>query len=743
MATIGPDGTFDDGTNFTQSGTGTSVGGNPNDQDLWSTTGVYGNSPRYIPGSGWWSPSDGWVGGVNDGADAPGVARAYRVAGEQKAAGGINANPNHADDPGDVKYYDQTSKNPLYGSGPVIDQTASGESRNLSMDALGMLRDRATGGVTPAQTLQAAQTAGAVNAVQSGAASIKGGAQARAAASMGAAGTAQRVQASGNADQAALAAREQADAQTQYFGDSSAQRGRDLGLATSQAQLDAGQRTANEQHEETYQNLKFGQQSGMVQDKLGLSAEQQAAMNASRQTTLNENATATQNAKTVGSAVVGGVNGAATAFGNTQQPTQTNSSDDPWDPKNYSGSDPEMKTNVKPVDDKTARALALIADGMKNGLDANLKNGPSAGGSARDRIQARAQEVAKPEYDGKYLPVPKPTLDEAITAQAMKDRADIAAQPMYGYFGEDDAPKHPAGGWSLGEGYSEDPGHNYSSATRHVRPENEWAPGAADFYAGSHSKDLMTSDPKAKREAFVAGMSHANEASDTGHFGQLPDYMQQGVPRQQPAAPVRKAAATESAPRQDKTAQRVENIRAQTGYDINDAMHDGGIIFGPGAYLGAGVSNAMDDAHQASRSAMGPRASFPERAVQSASDQMTRAFPDRQGFDPYAAPERDTTTSDPETKTHFGNSPMAEANRSMDAKSYEYKPEYLPGEQHQGEVNVGPMADKMKADPVASTAIVTDPKSGLLAIDKTKGLKLVMGGLAALQRQVDGMRGGR
>jgi hypothetical protein len=80
---------------------------------------------------------------------------------------------------------------------------------------------------------------------------------------------------------------------------------------------------------------------------------------------------------------------------------------------------------------------------------------------------------------------------------------------------------------------------------------------------------------------------------------------------------------------------------------------------------------------------------------------------------------------------------MAGAMRSMEASPYAYKPGLRPPGQAPGEVNVGPMADRMAHDPVARTAIVRDPETGLLAIDKDKGLKVVMGSLASLQDQVD------
>jgi hypothetical protein len=63
-----------------------------------------------------------------------------------------------------------------------------------------------------------------------------------------------------------------------------------------------------------------------------------------------------------------------------------------------------------------------------------------------------------------------------------------------------------------------------------------------------------------------------------------------------------------------------------------------------------------------------------------------------------------------------------------------------PPEQAPGEPNVGPMAQNMAANPVTATAIIKDPKTGLLAIDTNKALKVTMGGLADLQEQVDAMK---
>ena len=50
------------------------------------------------------------------------------------------------------------------------------------------------------------------------------------------------------------------------------------------------------------------------------------------------------------------------------------------------------------------------------------------------------------------------------------------------------------------------------------------------------------------------------------------------------------------------------------------------------------------------------------------------------------------------------------------------------------------MAQNMERSPVASTAVKTDPGTGLKVIDKDKALKVVMSGLADLQQQQDATR---
>ena len=85
--------------------------------------------------------------------------------------------------------------------------------------------------------------------------------------------------------------------------------------------------------------------------------------------------------------------------------------------------------------------------------------------------------------------------------------------------------------------------------------------------------------------------------------------------------------------------------------------------------------------------------------------------------------------------------PMAEANRSMEATPYTYKPEFAARTgQEPGEKNVGPMAQRMAADPVAATAVERDPQTGMLTLDRDKLAKVTSGGVADLQQQMDQLR---
>jgi hypothetical protein len=85
-----------------------------------------------------------------------------------------------------------------------------------------------------------------------------------------------------------------------------------------------------------------------------------------------------------------------------------------------------------------------------------------------------------------------------------------------------------------------------------------------------------------------------------------------------------------------------------------------------------------------------------------------------------------------------GGDPVADANRAQEGSAYSYKPAFAAqAGQAPGETNIGPMAQTMATDPVASTAVKQDPASGMLMLDKDKLMKLQSAGIGSLQRQVD------
>jgi len=431
-----------------------------------------------------------------------------------------------------------------------IDRTSTDQSHNMAMGALGLMSARANGADTPAQALSRQQTQGAVSALNSSAASIKGGAMAREAAARGAVAGGARVAAQGAQDTQALAAREQADAAGQLYTGAAAQRGNDIGLASSQAQLQAQQNALNESHDAFYNQQQFNTQKAQVDASLGRSAADIAATNASAATNLQEQQANLNNYKAAASTALAGVSGAFSVAGSgpgrPSGPESATSSSDPDDP--WTHSDERTKQNVEPM-------------------------------TAKARVAANARDLA--------------LSDEA----SKKEVAAIARR-------------------------------------------------------------------EGQRNGFQAGVNHS-DAIASGGAPTVPEYM--------PHGPV------------------------------------------------PGGARALEIAHP--QTAAGKETSYP--------------------IAPAQAPEK---PAKPAKTPHVGRpraeaDPMANANRAMVASSYEYKPQFTPGTQAQGETNVGPMANAMASDPVASTAIVRDPHTGLLAIDKEKGLKLTMGGLASLQQQIDQMKG--
>jgi hypothetical protein len=610
--------------------------------------------------------------------------------------------------------YRGMGENPEHPTGPQIDRGASNESRDLSMGSLGMLRDRAMGGSTPAQEQARAQTTGAVNGIQSGVQTIQGGASARAGAGRMGQRIGANIQAQGDQDREALRAREMADAAGQYFGGAQGQRGRDLGLATSQAGLEVGQRGANDQREGFYEGLAQDTQNANLNHQLGRNESDVAATQASNNNNAARDAASRAASQNFANGILGAGQGIAKGFteGGDNAPKK---SDDPWDPKNYSTSDERAKTDVrplygpprKPISDKEAARLKKTAEGYRDtsraSNEAQLAAGPSTQ-KAIDRVTDDTRDV-ETIRNGVKKPAPENVYgdirDEDPAAQrtrAMSEAREDRAKDLRGVGG---APS----GYALSR--AGQAGDMFYGGPRKVAHEDpDMAPGTNDFrkHGAPVDRDIMTSDANAKRQAFIDGVNHTQQMHDTGEVAPPPAYMrgdEKGAPKVQPKAPENKTATPVA--KADPARQNAVNAESERNYDRANVAALAAVPLGFGGTLGAHTAAHQEDQYQAAR-----RPSMP---------------------------------SDERTKTHVHDeSPMADANRSMAPSVYAYKPGFAEDEgQHEGEKNVGPMAQNMERDPIAGTAIVKRP-DGMLAIDKDKGLKLVMGGLSDLQNQLDSLK---
>ncbi len=88
--------------------------------------------------------------------------------------------------------------------------------------------------------------------------------------------------------------------------------------------------------------------------------------------------------------------------------------------------------------------------------------------------------------------------------------------------------------------------------------------------------------------------------------------------------------------------------------------------------------------------------------------------------------------SDERTKT--------DAAHALEGQDYTYKDEYLPPEQGKGEMNHGPMAQKMEKNRLTKTAVKKD-KEGMRLVDMTKLTKVHSSLIDHLQDQIDELKG--
>jgi hypothetical protein len=155
----------------------------------------------------------------------------------------------------DVNRYRGLGEAAAQQTGPVIDQAASNETREMYLGSLAGLNRTARGLDSRAMDLGAQQSIDAANAQRGMAASVRGGPMARAAASRMAERSAARTGADIMNMARAGQAQEMSNARHQLVQGSTQLRGQDLGLSTSQAQLEAQQRALNEQQQQAYERM--------------------------------------------------------------------------------------------------------------------------------------------------------------------------------------------------------------------------------------------------------------------------------------------------------------------------------------------------------------------------------------------------------------------------------------------------------------------------------------------------------
>lgn len=388
-------------------------------------------------------------------------------------------------------------------------------------------------------------------------------------------------------------------------------------------------------------------------------------------------------------------------------------------------------------------AASAEADRRQQGLMDTIST--VAGGSTG--LAQGAAAAAKPKPDDRYggsgtstSDIKSKTAVSDIDALKMKKRAQGAIDETKaslergGYFGgpPDEGMGKEALDRAIGKRVEDDLRPRYGYFDENQQPERpDWLVG---YMNSAEQGDSMPSDDKTKLA----------EAWDQGHAAAIADVEKAG--RASPAEIKRRSEGDDYNPAH-AAVRGIKSNAWEEGHKEGDIS----------ARMKANRQKMERDFEEAGKDApVGPATPKPEPMatdIISTREQLyggkpTPTAPPSPGYvdqllgraKAFISPRM---TSDERAKESKGYHPgaMADAMRSMKPSVYEYKPEYAGrAGQDVGEKNVGPMANPMSRDPVASTAIERQP-DGMLAIDKDKALKLTMGGLADLQMQIDQLKG--
>ncbi len=383
------------------------------------------------------------------------------------------------------------------------------------------------------------------------------------------------------------------------------------------------------------------------------------------------------------------------------------------------------------MSDTEAAKLSALADrqfgGQGDYYAASLGAGPSVG-SRDDALMRRADSWLSAQREGNAAQLAGgPSVGGARPRMSDAEAAKLSARADREFGGQRASNEALlSAGPSVG-GRREPPAW--------LREEMEPTDAGDERYAYS---DDQTKVVAAQREAFRAGLNHANEARDTGSLPEPPEYMIDQTRRHQPAAEPRKAATPIQ--RADPNPQRDEVFRREDVRDRGNFGLGAGLMLGPAGFpqygaaaLGLGaLTHAEENAREDERARLAPpKAPTADAAVYNA----------EQGAAPDYLQSIRNTLSDERTKQGLrAESDMGVAlAEGFKPYEYEYKPGFAQRErQAPGEKNVGPMAQDMASNSITGSAVKKAP-NGLLVVDLPKATKVNSAGIGYLAQKQEEM----
>lgn len=361
-------------------------------------------------------------------------------------------------------------------------------------------------------------------------------------------------------------------------------------------------------------------------------------------------------------------------------------------------------TGAAMLSDTRAKKQAILNEGRKQGasgqpIDIGDIDGPSTSDMLDDR-QAQGSPAAKDVMD-------PATFQQALAGQVQGDRA------------------------ALGQDVAE----NYRKATS---PQSETDAKAQWERMNGSAADAKNQVGAMDTMKHFAPSGPANAGSPMrGFFGMLGSQPQMPAQGPQMSSAQRLMLALGGGQGGGNTMvsdERAKQAAFMAGIAHASAGGAGGADYERMGHAQRMYAGQVDEGAEAAASRIPSRDQQPERMSRG-----MRQYVQGQEADDAALASGQPVT-DPETGAVISQSPIAESNRSMAGSPYAYKDGMTPPGQKPGEVNVGPMAQNLESNPVAATAVKTDPRTGLKMIDKDKALKVTMAGLADLQKQQDQTR---